>query len=79
MKLKTIKCLHVSKVMLKILQAGFSSMCTESFQIYKLNLGKAEDSATSSCVALKWLLHGAGQNLRRHPTSKGKGEAPARC
>ena len=32
---------HASKVMLKILQAGFSSTWTENFQMYKLDLEKA--------------------------------------
>ena len=35
---------HASKVILKILQAGFSSMWTENFQMYKLGLEKAEKS-----------------------------------
>ena len=33
---------HASKVMLKILQVGFNSMWTENFQMYKLDLEKAE-------------------------------------
>ena len=60
----------------KSFKLGFSSVCTENFQIYKLYLGKAEDSAAGSCAALEWLLQGAGVTLRRYPTSKGKGEAP---
>ena len=35
---------HASKIMLKILQAGFGCTWTENFQIYKLNLEKAEKS-----------------------------------
>ena len=34
---------HASKVMLKILQAGFNSTWTENFQMYKLDLEKAEE------------------------------------
>ena len=34
---------HASKVMLKILQAGFNSMWTVKFQIFKLVLEKAEE------------------------------------
>ena len=34
---------HTSKVMLKILQAGFSSTWTMNFQIFKVVLGKAEE------------------------------------
>ena len=34
---------HASKVMLKILQAGFSSMWTVNFQMFKLVLEKAEE------------------------------------
>ena len=34
---------RASKVMLKILQAGFNSTGTENFQVYKLDLEKAEE------------------------------------
>ena len=34
---------HASKVMLKILQAGFSNMWTVNFQMFKLVLEKAEE------------------------------------
>ena len=34
---------HTSKIMLKILQADFNSMWTKNFQIYKLDLEKAEE------------------------------------
>ena len=34
---------HASKVMLKILQASFNSMWTEKFQMFKLDLEKAEE------------------------------------
>ena len=34
---------HTSKVMLKILQAGFQSMWTMNFQMFKLDLEKAEE------------------------------------
>ena len=34
---------HVSKVMLKILQASFNSMWTENFQVFKLDSEKAEE------------------------------------
>ena len=34
---------HASKVILKILQAGFNSTWTENFQIFKLDLEKAEE------------------------------------
>ena len=33
---------HASKVMLKILQARLKSMWTKNFQMFKLNLEKAE-------------------------------------
>ena len=35
---------HTSKVMLKILQPGFTNMWTENFQMFKLDLEKAEES-----------------------------------
>ena len=34
---------HTSKVMLKILQAKLNSMWTENFQMFKLDLEKAEE------------------------------------
>ena len=34
---------HTSKVTLKILQLGFNRMWTEKFQMFKLDLGKAEE------------------------------------
>ena len=34
---------HASKVMLKILQRGFKSMWTKNFQMFKLDLEKAEE------------------------------------
>ena len=34
---------HASKVMLKILQARLNSMWTENFQMFKLDLEKAEE------------------------------------
>ena len=34
---------QASKVILKILQASFNSMWTENFQMYKLDLEKAEE------------------------------------
>ena len=34
---------YASKVMLKILQVGFSSMWTKNFQMYKLDLEKTEE------------------------------------
>ena len=34
---------RATKVMLKILQAGFNSTWTENFQVYKLDLEKAEE------------------------------------
>ena len=37
---------HASKAMLKILQLGFNSMWTENFQMYKLDLEKAEGPKT---------------------------------
>ena len=36
--------LHASKIMLKILQASFNSMWTMNFQMFKLDLEKAEES-----------------------------------
>ena len=35
--------LHASKVMLKILQVGLKSIWTENFQMFKLDLEKAEE------------------------------------
>ena len=35
---------HTSKVMLKILQPGFTNMWIENFQMFKLDLEKAEES-----------------------------------
>ena len=35
---------HASKIILKILQLGFSSTWTENFQMYKQNLEKAEEN-----------------------------------
>ena len=35
---------HASKVMLKILEASFNSMWTMKFQMFKLDLGKAEEA-----------------------------------
>ena len=37
---------HANKIMRKILQAGFSCTWTENFQMYELNLEKAEKGAT---------------------------------
>ena len=37
---------QASKVMLKILQAGFNSTWTKNFQVYKLDLEKAEEPET---------------------------------
>ena len=34
---------HASKVMLKSIKLGFSSMWTKKFQIYKLDIEKAEE------------------------------------
>ena len=34
---------HTNKVMLKILQANFSNMWTMNFQVFKLDLEKAEE------------------------------------
>ena len=43
-KLPTIVLIsHASQVMHKILQLGFSSMWTKNFQMYKLDLEKAEE------------------------------------
>ena len=39
----TVLISHTSKVPLKILQPGFSSMWTENFQIYKLGLEKRKE------------------------------------
>ena len=39
----TVLILHASKVMLKILQARLHSMWTENFQMFKLDLEKAEE------------------------------------
>ena len=53
---------HASKVMLKILQAGFSSMWTKTFQMYKLGLEKAEES---NCQHLwdHWESKGIPENI----------------
>ena len=41
---RTIACIsHTSKVMIKILQAGFNSLRTMNFQMFKLVLEKAEE------------------------------------
>ena len=43
-KYRTIALIsHASKVMLKILQPGFNSMWTKNFQVFKLDLEKAEE------------------------------------
>ena len=34
---------HASKVMLKILKLGFNSILTENFQMYNVDLEKAEE------------------------------------
>ena len=34
---------HASKIMLKSFKSGFSRMCTKNFQMYKLDLEKAEE------------------------------------
>ena len=34
---------HASKIMPKSFKLGFSSMCTKNFQMYKLDLEKAEE------------------------------------
>ena len=39
---------HASKVKLKILKPGFNSMWTENFQMFKLDLGKAEEPEINS-------------------------------
>ena len=42
---------HDSKVMLKTLRLGFSSMWTKNFQMYKLDLEKAEEQiANIHCI-----------------------------
>ena len=49
---------HTSKVMLKILQAGFNSMWNVNFQMFKLDLEKAEEPeiklSTSTASSKKW-------------------------
>ena len=41
----TVLILHASKTRLKkFFKLGFSSMCSENFQLYKLDLEKAEES-----------------------------------
>ena len=42
----TVLISHASKVMLKILQAGSNSRQTEIFQMFKLDLQKAEELET---------------------------------
>ena len=39
----TVLISHASKVIFKIFQLGFNSMWTKNFQMYKLNLEKAEE------------------------------------
>ena len=39
----TVLVSHANKVMLKILQRGFNSMRTKNFQMFKLDLEKAEE------------------------------------
>ena len=58
---------HASKVMLKILQLGFNSPWTMNFQMFKLDLEKAEEPeiklATSVGSSKKW------ESFRRTSTS----------
>ena len=47
----TIACIsHASKVMLKIFQLGFNRMWTEKFQMFKLDLEKAEETDHTSNI-----------------------------
>ena len=48
---------HASKVMLKILQASFSSTWTENFQMYELDLEKAEES--DQIANIRWIIEKA--------------------
>ena len=46
---------QASKVMLKILQAGFNSTWTKNFQVYKLDLEKAEEPE-SKFANIHWII-----------------------
>ena len=59
---------HASKLMLKILQLGFSSTWTDNFQMYKLNLEKAEESRIQVANIL-WTIEKNQGNSRKASTS----------
>ena len=48
---------HTSKVMLKILQLGFNRTWTEKFQMFKLDLEKAEE--TDQIANIHWIVEKA--------------------
>ena len=58
---------HVSKVMLKILQASFNSMWTENFQVFKLDLEKVEEPEIKLPTSVG--SYKKQQNSRRTSTS----------
>ena len=58
---------HASKIILKIFQLGFNSMWTKNFQMYKLNLEKAEEPEIKlPTVAGSWKKQ---RNSRKTSTS----------
>ena len=46
---------HASKVMQKSSKLGFNSTCTENFQIFKVDLEKAERNQRSN-VNIRWII-----------------------
>jgi len=58
---------HASKVMLKILQLGFTSIWTRNFQMYKLDLDKAEEQiekAIDQIANICWITEKARELQR---------------
>ena len=50
---------HASKVMLKILQPGFSDKWTVNFQMFKLVLEKAEEPEIKLPTSIHWIMEKA--------------------
>ena len=46
---------HATKVMLKILQAGFNSTWTKNFQMYKLDLEKGRGTKDQT-ASIHWII-----------------------
>ena len=49
---------HAGKIMLNILQAKLSNMCTVNFQMFKLVLEKAEESDVK-IASIRWIMEKA--------------------